>query len=44
MIIEGMATSEVEEIRSEALAQAEKWIRNNYKAFKATGDMFEKVS
>ena len=43
MIIEGMATSEVEEIQNEAFIQSERWIRNIYKAYKTTDAMFEKV-
>merc|ERR1712136_78905 len=42
MIIEGMATSEVEEIQHEAFVQSERWIRNIYKAYKSTDAMFEK--
>ena len=43
MIIEGLATSESELLQNEAHAQAQKWLKSNYKAYNKAGAMFEKV-
>ena len=44
MLTEALARSRDQEIQQEALALAQKWISTNYKAWKATGHMFEKFN
>lgn len=44
MLIAGFAQSSNEELRQEALKFAQKWITTNYKAWRATGHMFEKFN
>lgn len=44
MLITGLAQSSNKELRQEALKLAQKWITTNYRAWKATGHMFEKFN
>lgn len=44
MLIAGFAQSRSEDLKQEALKFAQKWITTNYKAWRSTGHMFEKLN